>query len=97
MLRGRDRRRTEAVCSGAPGSGKTTHLKRMLIWCLREGSHSLGLSTNLLPVFLPLRRLEVPETTIDRFIEGQIDAQLGLAPGFGKRLLTHGASSCCAR
>ncbi|HEX7508789.1 MAG TPA: hypothetical protein VF550_18600 [Polyangia bacterium] len=46
------------VILGDPGSGKTTHLKRMLIWCLREGSHSLGLSTNLLPVFLPLRRLE---------------------------------------
>ena len=78
------------VILGDPGSGKTTHLKRMLIWCLREGSHSLGLDANLLPVFLPLRRLEAPETTIDRFIEGQVDAQLGLAPGFGKRLLAHG-------
>ena len=78
------------VILGDPGSGKTTHLKRMLIWCLREGSLSLGLDANLVPVFLPLRQLEAPETTIDRFIEGQIDTQLGLAPGFGKRLLARG-------
>jgi len=78
------------VILGDPGSGKTTHLKRLLIWCLKEGPASLGLDTNLVPVFLPLRRLEDLETTIDRFIEGQIDAQLGLAPGFGQRLLERG-------
>jgi formylglycine-generating enzyme required for sulfatase activity len=78
------------VILGDPGSGKTTHLKRLLIWCLREGPQTLGLDPDLVPVFLPLRRLETVETTIDRFIEGQIDAQLGLAPGFGKRLLGRG-------
>jgi hypothetical protein len=78
------------VILGEPGSGKTTHLKRLLIWCLREGPQTLGLDPDLVPVFLPLRRLETIETTIDRFIEGQIDAQLGLAPGFGKRLLGRG-------
>ena len=78
------------VILGDPGSGKTTHLKRLLIWCLKEGPESLDLDANLVPVFLPLRRLDVPETTIDRFIEGQIDAQLGLAPGFGQRLLARG-------
>jgi hypothetical protein len=82
------------VILGDPGSGKTTHLKRLLIWCLREGPQTLGLGADLLPVFLPLRRLETVETTIDRFIEGQIDAQLGLAPGFGKRLLGRGELPC---
>ena len=78
------------VILGDPGSGKTTHLKRLLIWCLTEGSVSLGLDADLVPVFLPLRRLDNPTTTIDRFIETQIDAQLGLEPGFGKRLLARG-------
>jgi formylglycine-generating enzyme required for sulfatase activity len=88
--RAHDLRRRGLVILGDPGSGKTTHLKRLLIWCLREGPQTLGLDPALVPVFLPLRRLETVETTIDRFIEDQIDAQLGLAPGFGKRLLGRG-------
>jgi formylglycine-generating enzyme required for sulfatase activity len=88
--RAKELHRKGLVILGDPGSGKTTHLKRLLIWCFDKGPASLGLDANLVPVFLPLRRLEAPETTIDRFIEGQIDAQLGLAPGFGQRLLARG-------
>jgi formylglycine-generating enzyme required for sulfatase activity len=92
FARAAERHRRGLVILGDPGSGKTTHLKRLLIWCLDKdkGPASLGLDANLVPVFLPLRRLEDLETTIDRFIEGQIDEQVGLVPGFGKRLLARG-------
>lgn len=48
------------VILGDPGSGKTTHLKRLLLWCLRGGLKELGLPQDMLPVFLPLRELKCP-------------------------------------
>jgi predicted NACHT family NTPase len=46
------------VILGDPGSGKTTHMKRMLLWCLRKGPETMGPSQDMLPVFLPLRELK---------------------------------------
>ena len=40
---------------GDPGSGKTTQLKRMLLWVLQRNGPGLGLPEGILPVFLPLR------------------------------------------
>lgn len=79
------------VILGDPGAGKTTHLQRLLLWCLRNGSESIGLPHDLLPVFLPLREL----TDLDGGLEHFIQQQLGKAhfmtpPDFGERLLRRG-------
>ena len=52
------RRHRGIVILGDPGSGKTTHLKRLLLWCLRGGPETIGLPAEMLPVFLPLRNLK---------------------------------------
>jgi len=76
---------------GDPGSGKTTHLKRILLKCLRQGSESLGLPQNMLPVFLPLRELKDLDHGLDAFIQEQLDQpHLETPKGFGKRLLERG-------
>lgn len=76
---------------GDPGSGKTTHLKRLLLGCLRKKPEDYGLPADMLPVFLPLREL----TDLDRGLAGFIEAQLAsphlkTQPGFGARLLEWG-------
>ncbi|MCH9684953.1 MAG: SUMF1/EgtB/PvdO family nonheme iron enzyme [Deltaproteobacteria bacterium] len=80
------------VILGEPGSGKTTHLKRMLleIWC--RGAASLGLPEGTVPVFLPLRT--GPDLT--QGLGPFIDKQLGHNPhapapqGLGERLRSRG-------
>ncbi|MFZ4699413.1 MAG: SUMF1/EgtB/PvdO family nonheme iron enzyme [Candidatus Methylumidiphilus sp.] len=85
------RKRHNLVILGDPGSGKTTHLKRLLLACLRQGPDWLGLPDDLLPVFLPLRELEDLNQGIDAFIEKTLDSpHLNMPQGFGKRLLERG-------
>jgi len=84
-------KRDGVVILGEPGSGKTTHLKRLLISCLKEGPERLGLPAGMVPVFLPLRGLEDPDReTVDHFIARHLNEQLGLSSNFGKRLLERG-------
>ena len=86
-----DRGRHGVVLLGDPGAGKTTHLKRVLLWLLREGPESLGLAPGMVPVFLPLRDLQDLDSGLDAFIESQLDhAHLRMSEGFGRRLLTRG-------
>ncbi len=76
------------VILGDPGSGKTTHLKRLLLWCLRGEPETIGLPAEMLPVFLPLRNLDKLDQGLDAFIQDQLaDRHLKTAPGFGERLL----------
>jgi formylglycine-generating enzyme required for sulfatase activity len=76
---------------GDPGSGKTTHLKRVLLYCLRKGPAEIGLPADILPVFLPLRNLQDLEKGLDAFIENELDSpHLKTPPGFGRRMLGRG-------
>ena len=63
-----------------PGAGKTTHLKRLLLWCLRKGPENLGLPTDMVPVFLPLRDLQDIECGLDAFIQDQLSSALLKTP-----------------
>jgi hypothetical protein len=86
-----ERKRRGVVILGDPGAGKTTHLKRLLLSCLRKGAETIGLPKDMLPVFLPLRDLRDLKHGLDRFIQEQLDSpHLQTSEGFGKRLLKRG-------
>lgn len=85
------RKQRGIVILGDPGSGKTTHLKRLLLWCLRKGQETIGLPNDMSPVFLPLRELKNLDQGLDVFIQDQLqDPHLNTPKGFGKRLLERG-------
>lgn len=83
-----NRKRKGLVILGDPGSGKTTHLKRLLLGCLRKGAGELNLPSGMLPVFLPLRELRNLDHGLDAFIQEQLaSTHLNTPQGFGERLL----------
>ncbi len=85
------RKRQGLVILGDPGSGKTTHLKRVLLWCLSDKPKPQGLSKDMLPVFLPLRDLTDLSQGLAGFIESQLDhPHLSTPQGFGEKMLERG-------
>ena len=86
-----ERKQRGVVILGDPGAGKTTHLKRLLLSCLRKGADTIGLPRDMLPVFLPLRDLRDLKHGLDWFIQDQLDSpHLETSSGFGQRLLKRG-------
>jgi hypothetical protein len=83
--------RTGLVILGEPGSGKTTHLKRILVTCWRDSPTTLGLPADMVPVFLPLRRFQ-PGLHLADFIDREMNPELlpRLGAKFGERLLERG-------
>ena len=85
------KKRKGLVILGDPGSGKTTHLKTLLLACLRKGSEKIGLPEKMLPVFLPLRELKDLKNGLDTFIEKQLTGRFLETPaGFGQKMLHRG-------
>ena len=85
------RGRQGVVILGDPGSGKSTHLKRLLLWSLADKPDSVNLPNEILPVFLPLREWTDPSKSLITFMESQLNhPHLQMPNGFGKKMLERG-------
>ncbi|MEM6706531.1 MAG: NACHT domain-containing protein [Acidobacteriota bacterium] len=90
-----ERDRCGLALLGDPGSGKTTQLKRMLLWLLDRQPETIGLPAEMLPVFLPLRYHRDVGAGLEAFLQDQLEGKReegghGMPEGFAQRLLVRG-------
>jgi len=64
-----DVRRRGLVLLGHPGSGKTTQLRRMALSLARGDLTDLGLDPDLVPVFIPLRKLTETDDSVKALVK----------------------------
>jgi formylglycine-generating enzyme required for sulfatase activity len=70
------KKKSGLILLGDPGSGKTTHLKKLLFLCLQDGSKSFGLCDNLFPIYIPLRDIKDSNNGLKAHIESQLSNSL---------------------
>lgn len=85
------RRQRGIALLGDPGSGKTTHLKQVLLKVVADGPESIGLPAGTVPVFLPLRELSERGKGLAAIVQQQLQRRsLCADEGFGRALYEHG-------
>ncbi|MCA9697217.1 MAG: NACHT domain-containing protein, partial [Myxococcales bacterium] len=91
FTRARKLKRRNLVLLGDPGSGKTTHLKQVLLKVIRDGAESVGLEVGTIPVFLPLQAVRDRKAKLAGLIKEQLEGPaFEMPPGFCERLMQHG-------
>ncbi|MCC7011181.1 MAG: SUMF1/EgtB/PvdO family nonheme iron enzyme [Planctomycetes bacterium] len=84
-----ERERSGLALLGDPGSGKTTHMKRIVLQLAeRDGAKSLGLPADVVPVLVLLRHLADAGGDMGELVRQSIEQpELGFEPGTAQRLL----------
>jgi formylglycine-generating enzyme required for sulfatase activity len=86
-----DPRRKGLVLLGHPGSGKTTQLRRLALSLVRGQLAELGLASDLIPVFVPLRKLQPGDASLADLVQRLLsDGNTGFGAAFAAWLWKRG-------
>jgi formylglycine-generating enzyme required for sulfatase activity len=75
------------VLVGQPGSGKSTHLRRMALWLSRRNAKTLGLPVDTIPILLPLSELAAEGETFHAAIVAHLQRDPSFDAAFVEALL----------